>query len=36
MNQEAMCPECGATRPVDAPRGLCPRCLVRLGLDGPD
>ena len=25
------CPECGAERSV----GVCPRCLIRLGLDGP-
>jgi tetratricopeptide (TPR) repeat protein len=23
------CPHCGAERPVDAPEGLCPRCLLR-------
>ena len=28
------CPTCGAELPADAPRGLCPRCLLREGLDG--
>lgn len=23
------CPRCGAPVPVDAPRGLCPRCLLQ-------
>jgi eukaryotic-like serine/threonine-protein kinase len=27
------CPSCGAERPADAPRGHCPRCLLRQGLD---
>src|SRR5579864_1961140 len=27
------CPSCGAERPADAPRGHCPRCLLRAGLD---
>ena len=26
------CPNCGAQRPSTAPAGLCPRCLLRLGL----
>src|SRR4051812_16104223 len=26
------CPKCGAPRPAAAPAGLCPRCLLRLGL----
>ena len=28
MSQIRICPECGAAVPVDAPRGLCPRCLA--------
>src|ERR1043165_2553008 len=24
------CPKCGATLPVDAPKGLCPRCLAAM------
>src|SRR5581483_6789096 len=26
------CPRCGAPLPADAPEGICPKCLVRLGL----
>ncbi|MBY0397720.1 MAG: serine/threonine-protein kinase, partial [Thermoleophilia bacterium] len=26
------CPDCGSTVPDDAPRGLCPRCLMRAAL----
>ena len=28
------CPSCGAERPAGSPRGHCPRCLLRQGLDG--
>jgi hypothetical protein len=28
MSQERTCPDCGATLPADAPRGLCPECLM--------
>ena len=28
------CPSCGAARPANAPRGLCPRCLLQQGLEG--
>ncbi len=27
------CPNCGSERPGNAPKGLCPRCLLRQGLD---
>ncbi len=30
MNQPDRCPECGAQRSA----GVCPRCLIRLGIDG--
>jgi tetratricopeptide (TPR) repeat protein len=33
MPEPASCPECGAALPPDAPRGFCPRCLLRLALD---
>ncbi len=33
MPVEEPCPRCGAGRPANAPAGLCPRCLLRLGLD---
>ena len=25
------CPECGRQTPTEAPRGLCPHCLLKLG-----
>jgi hypothetical protein len=28
-----LCPNCGAERPANAPRGLCPRCLLQAGLN---
>ncbi len=31
MAPDVRCPDCGA----ECPRGFCPRCLIRLGLDGP-
>ena len=33
MSIEHSCPRCGTERPANAPAGLCPRCLLRLGLD---
>jgi hypothetical protein len=30
MTQPDRCPECGAERSA----GICPRCLIRLGIDG--
>lgn len=27
------CPSCGASLPRNAPRGLCPRCLIHLAMD---
>jgi tetratricopeptide (TPR) repeat protein len=32
--EKDQCSFCGATRPLNAPRGLCPRCLLREGLEG--
>ncbi|UCC97729.1 MAG: serine/threonine protein kinase [Phycisphaerales bacterium] len=32
MAEERHCPECGRSLPADAPQGLCPQCLVKLGL----
>ena len=26
------CPQCGAVLPIDAPKGLCPRCLAAMNL----
>jgi serine/threonine-protein kinase len=31
MTQPDRCPDCGAERSA----GICPRCLIRLGIDGP-
>jgi hypothetical protein len=32
MSPERTCPDCGRSLPADAPRGLCPECLMRAGL----
>ncbi|MHC4508328.1 MAG: serine/threonine-protein kinase [Planctomycetota bacterium] len=32
MAEDRHCPECGRSLPADAPQGLCPQCLIRLGL----
>ena len=32
MVSKSKCPECGSDVPADAADGLCPRCLLRLGL----
>ncbi len=32
MSPERTCPDCGATLPADAPRALCPRCLMEAAL----
>ncbi len=32
MAEENQCPQCGAELPADAPQGLCPQCLMKLGL----
>ena len=31
MGHEAICPECGSPLLSDAPEGLCPQCLMKLG-----
>ncbi len=33
MSVEPQCATCGASLPADAPRGLCPRCLVAVALE---
>src|SRR5262245_49898892 len=33
MSLSPKCPRCGAPLTVDAPAGLCPKCLVRAGLE---
>ncbi|MDH4241416.1 MAG: serine/threonine protein kinase, partial [Phycisphaerae bacterium] len=32
MAEEPVCPKCGAQLPANAPKGLCPQCLMRAGL----
>ena len=32
MPEPITCPECGSCLPVDAPRGLCPACLLRAAV----
>jgi len=33
MTEENRCPQCGADLPADAPHGLCPKCLMKMGLE---
>jgi len=33
MSKEQSCQKCGATLPPDAPRGICPKCLMQLGME---
>src|SRR5580692_2297063 len=35
MSAQRHCPECGAPLLDDAPEGLCPACLVKVGLIDP-
>lgn len=32
MSATRSCPQCGASIPADSPHGICPRCLVNVGL----
>ena len=32
MIETKICPKCGAEVPANAPRGICPKCLMRAGL----
>ncbi|MHC4582397.1 MAG: protein kinase domain-containing protein, partial [Planctomycetota bacterium] len=34
MAKERHCNECGSEMAPDAPQGLCPQCLMKLGLEG--
>eukprot|EP00913_Durusdinium_trenchii_P011143 g10465.t1 len=37
MTENTYCPQCGARLPEDAPGGICPKCLMRAGLESePD
>jgi serine/threonine protein kinase len=33
MTENTTCPECGAKLPADAPAGVCPKCLLQVGMD---
>ena len=33
MTESQHCRECGAELPPNAPQGLCPQCLMKLGMD---
>ena len=33
MAESARCPQCGGELPADAPQGLCPQCLLKVGLE---
>jgi WD40 repeat protein/tetratricopeptide (TPR) repeat protein len=33
MAKENRCPKCSANLPEDAPHGLCPQCLMKMGLE---
>ncbi len=35
MRSERICPDCGQALPADAPRGLCPQCLMGAARSGP-
>src|SRR5262245_9571150 len=35
MTETQACPRCGRALPDDAPRGLCPACLLGAALAGP-
>ena len=35
MTTEHRCPKCGAILLADAPKGLCPRCLMAVALEQP-
>jgi DNA-directed RNA polymerase specialized sigma24 family protein len=36
MGEIDRCPTCGSVRPASSPGGLCPFCLLRIGLSGED
>ena len=33
MREALLCPQCEKSVPLDAPEGLCPACMMQLGLD---
>ncbi len=32
MAEQRNCPKCGTELPANAPRGLCPKCLMKAGM----
>jgi len=36
MTATETCPECGQTLPADAPAGVCPKCLLAVGLNAAE
>ncbi|MCZ6853442.1 MAG: serine/threonine protein kinase, partial [Gammaproteobacteria bacterium] len=35
MSTKKTCPDCGTELPPDAPAGVCPKCLLKAGIDDP-
>jgi len=35
MSTNKTCPDCGTELPPDAPAGVCPKCLLKAGMDDP-
>ena len=33
METQRYCPDCGSPLPPDAPEGICPECLMKVGLE---
>ena len=36
MKKASQCPECAAALSPDAPRGFCPQCLMKAGMESQD
>ena len=36
MPESKTCPKCGGELPINAPFGICPKCLMEAGLDSAD
>jgi len=34
MAEKNRCPQCGADLPANAPHGVCPQCLIKVGFEG--
>ena len=35
MSTNKTCPDCGTELPADAPAGVCPKCLLKAGMNDP-